>query len=177
MKDVEVSAGQVLGKPGSGFLQITTGFNHERLYVGIAASAIIRHCLETALKYSAQRHAFGKAIIEHQAIQLKIAHLYAQLTMVDAATRELLSLSMDSPEFHLKVSAVKIFASQWTVQACLDTMQILGGMGYSRECDIERFMRDAKLFEIGGGTTDMQYMVIMKGLIKNQNLFNFSYIR
>ena len=166
MDNVKVPKSLLLGKMGEGFRQITAGFNHERMYAAPAAATIMRHCLETAMKYAAQRQAFGKSIIEFQAIQLKIARIYAQMIMTEAAVNQLFHSPMDTPDFHLKVSAVKIFSTQWAVEACLDTMQILGGLGYTRDCDIERFMRDAKLFEIGGGTTDIQHLIIFKGLIK-----------
>jgi len=166
MENVEVDESQMIGETGSGFKQITNGFNHERLYAAPASAAIMRHCIDTAMKYASQREAFGKPILEYQAIQLKIAKIYAQVQMVEATARELFRLPMNDPEFHMKVSGLKIFATQWAVQACLETMQILGGLGYTRESDIGRFMRDAKLFEIGGGTTDIQHLIIFKGLMK-----------
>lgn len=86
--------------------------------------------------------------------------------MLESAAKDLFTMSDEDPVFHLKASSIKIHGAQWLVETCLDTMQILGGLGYTRECDIERFMRDAKLYEIGGGTTDIQHLVIFKGLMR-----------
>ena len=167
LDNVKVARSHVLGEPGSGFKQIKAIFNNERMYAGCAAIAVMEHCLETSLKYASQRKAFGEPIMAYQAIQLKIAQIYAKISMTEAAAKELYGMSEDDPRFHMKASALKIFASQWAVESCSETMQVLGGLGYTKESDIGRFLRDSKLYEIGGGTSDIQHLIIFKGLAKS----------
>jgi alkylation response protein AidB-like acyl-CoA dehydrogenase len=166
LENVTVPRSQRIGEEGEGFAQIKKIFNNERLFLGGSTIGIMRHCLQTAIKYASTRKTFGQPILNYQAVQLKIAEIYSRIAMVELALKTLCDIPEDAPEFHMKASALKIFASRWAVETCSDTMQLLGGLGYTREMDIERFLRDSKLYEIGGGTTDIQLLIIFKGLLK-----------
>jgi isovaleryl-CoA dehydrogenase len=166
MENVSVGKDALIGKEGEGFKQIAAIFNYERIWGATLATGTIKHCLNTALKYASTRKAFGQAILDYQAIQLKISQMYAHLTATEAMMKELCSYPMTEPDFHMKIAASKILYSKWAVDACSETMQILGGLGYTTESDIGRFLRDVKLMEIGGGTTDIQHLIVARGLIK-----------
>ena len=133
--------------------------------MGVAQAA-----LEDALKYAQQRHTFGKPIAEHQAIQIKLAEM---ATKVEAA--RLLTYNAARKKDHgercdLEAGMAKLYASEICQEVSLDAMRILGGYGYTREFNVERYYRDAPLLIIGEGTNEIQKLVIARNLLKKYAL-------
>jgi butyryl-CoA dehydrogenase len=136
--------------------------------IGIAAQAlgIARAAFEEAVRYSGERKTFGKAIREHQAIQFMIADM---ATEIDAAWLLVLraALLKDKGVRHSMESAMaKLYASEMASRVANKALQVHGGMGYSKEMDVERHVRDARITEIYEGTSEIQRIVISANLLK-----------
>jgi alkylation response protein AidB-like acyl-CoA dehydrogenase len=154
------------GEEGRGFPQALGGLELGRINVAARGAGIAQGALREALRYAQQRHAFGKPIAQHQAIQLKLADM---ATRVEAA-RLLIGQAAqkyDSGErCDLEAGMAKLFASEAGVDNSLEALRIFGGYGYSTDFDIERFYRDAPLMCIGEGTNEMQRLIIARQLIE-----------
>ena len=136
--------------------------------IGIASQAlgIARAAFEEAVRYSGERKTFGKAIREHQAIQFMIADM---ATEIDAARLLVLraALLKDQGVRHSTESAMaKLYASEMASRVANKALQVHGGMGYSKEMDVERHVRDARITEIYEGTSEIQRIVIAANLLK-----------
>ncbi len=158
------------GQEGDGFKHVMTGLEAERINVAARALGIARASFEEAIKYSQQRKTFGKAICEHQAIQLKLADMAtkieaSRLLIYSAAERKDRGERCD-----LEAGMAKLFASESAQECALEAMRILGGNGYAKDFPVERYYRDAPLLIIGGGTNELQRLIIAKGLLKKYAL-------
>ena len=139
----------------------------ERGRVGIGALSVglARGCLEESLAYAKDRQAFGKPLAEHQAIAFMLADMAteidaARLLVWDAAA------SLDRGEkLPVKASIAKLFASEIATKAGLNAIQIHGGYGYTKDIPVERYMRDAKLCEIGEGSSQIQRILIARHVL------------
>jgi len=154
------------GVEGQGFQQVMTGLESERLNVAARALGLARAAFEEAIRYSQKRTAFGKPISEHQSIQIKLAdmatHIEASRLLIYAASEK-----RDRGErCDLEVGMAKLFASETAAQVALEAMRILGANGYSRDFPVERYYRDAPLVVIGGGTNELQRLIIAKSLLE-----------
>jgi alkylation response protein AidB-like acyl-CoA dehydrogenase len=139
----------------------------DRGRVSIAAMALGLGygALEKATEYAKQRQAFGKPIAEFQAIQWMLADAKTELDAASLLVYRAAWLA-DRGEAHTQAAAMaKLFASEAATRACNSAIQVHGGYGYVREFDVERHLRDAKLCEIGEGTSEVQRMVIAKHLL------------
>ena len=123
--------------------------------------------LDRAVEYAKQRTAFGKAISEFQAIQWMLADAKAELDAAALLTHRAAWLADRGEPFTREAAMAKLFASEAATRACNGSVQIHGGYGYVREFDVERYLRDAKLCEIGEGTSEVQRMVIAKHLLSH----------
>jgi alkylation response protein AidB-like acyl-CoA dehydrogenase len=165
-EECEVSDEQRLGEIDQGFFDTLKILDKGRIGIGAWAVGIGRAALEASLKYAKDRVQFDKPIAEHQAIQ----HMLADMAMELDAARLLVwraALMQDAKQKTTQESATaKYYAARATMRACNAAVQIHGGYGYTREFDVERYMRDAKLAEIGEGTNEVQKMVIARELLK-----------
>jgi len=155
------------GTPGHGFAQIMSGLEVGRINVAARAVGVARAALEDSLAYAQERHTFGRAIVEHQAI----AHKLADMATGVAAARELYlaaARKKDAGErADLEAAMAKLFASEMCARATLDGIEIHGGYGYTDEFDVERYYRDAPLFCVGEGTNEILRSVIAKRLVQS----------
>ena len=153
------------GEPGHGFAQVMSGLEVGRINVAARAVGVARAALEDSLAYAQQRHTFGRAIVEHQAI----AHKLADMATGIAAARALYlaaARKKDAGErADLEAAMAKLFASEMCARATLDGIEIHGGYGYTDELDVERYYRDAPLFCVGEGTNEILRSVIAKRLV------------
>ena len=167
LEDVRVPRECLLGREGEGFLDTLKVLSNGRIGIGALAVGVARGALEDSIQYSKEREQFGRPIAKFQAIQWMLADM---ATQIDAA-RLLVhraALMKDAGETVIREAAeAKLFASETATRAGLDAIQILGGYGYTSEFHAERYMRDAKLLEIGEGTSQIQRIVIAKQLIRN----------
>ncbi|HEX8825920.1 MAG TPA: acyl-CoA dehydrogenase family protein [Archangium sp.] len=165
-EDMRVPAKYLLGKEGDGFKIAMSTLDGGRIGIASQALGIARAAFEEAVRYSGERKTFGKAIREHQAIQFMIADM---ATEIDAARLLVLraALLKDKGVRHSQESAMaKLYASEMASRVANKALQVHGGMGYSKEMDVERHVRDARITEIYEGTSEIQRIVISANLLK-----------
>lgn len=166
-QDFPVPAENLIGGvEGEGFKQVMTGLEAERLNVAARGLGIARAAFEEAIRYSQRRTTFGKAICEHQTIQIKLADMAtkieaSRLLIYSAAERRDRGERCD-----LEAGMAKLFATETAAEVSFDAMRILGGNGYSKDFPVERYYRDAPLVVIGGGTNELQRLIIARRLIE-----------
>ncbi len=167
LEDVRVPDEQRLGEINQGFFDTLKILDKGRIGIGAWAVGIGRAAFEAALKYSKERVQFGKPIAEFQAI----AHMLADMATELDAARLLVWRGAWMQDQKMRTtresSVAKYYAARATMRACNSAIQIHGGYGYTREFDVERYLRDAKLAEIGEGTNEVQKMVIARELLKD----------
>jgi alkylation response protein AidB-like acyl-CoA dehydrogenase len=164
-ENVHVPEAQRVGDVGRGFADTMRILDRGRISIAAMALGLGYGALEKATSYAKERHAFGRPIAEFQAIQFSLADAKTEL---DAAALLIYRAAWlaDRGQAHSKEAAMaKLFASEAATRACNSAVQVHGGYGYVREFDVERHLRDAKLCEIGEGTSEIQRMVIAKHLL------------
>lgn len=170
-EDYRVPADNLLGGiEGRGFVQTAGGLELGRINVAARGAGIAEGALRLGLRYAQERHAFGKPIAEHQAIQLKLADMVTQVEgakrLIEAAARK-----YDAGErCDLEAAMAKLAGSEAGVFCAQEGMRIFGGYSYSVEYDIERFYRDAMLMCIGEGSNEILRQVIAKQLIERHRI-------
>lgn len=165
-EDMEVPAENLLGKEGEGFKVAMSTLDGGRIGIASQALGIARAAHEEAVRYSGERKSFGKLIREHQAIQFMLADM---ATEIDAARLLIWRAAMlkDKGVRHSAESAMaKLYASEMSGRVTNKALQVFGGMGYSKEMDAERHVRDARITEIYEGTSEIQRIVIAANLLK-----------
>jgi alkylation response protein AidB-like acyl-CoA dehydrogenase len=136
-----------------------------RISIAAMALGLGRGALELGLAYAKERIAFGRPIAEFQAMQWMLANAKASLDAAELLVYRAAWLADHGERYTQEASIAKLFASEATTRVCNDMLQIHGGYGYTREFEIEKHLRDAKLCEIGEGTSEVQRMVIAKHLL------------
>jgi alkylation response protein AidB-like acyl-CoA dehydrogenase len=154
------------GQEGEGFKHIMTGLESERINVAARGVGLARAALEDAIHYAQQRHTFGKPICEHQTIQIMLANMgtkieAARLLVYSAAQKKDRGERCD-----LEAGMAKLFATESAQEIVLDALRIHGGAGYSKDLRVERYYRDAPLLIVGGGTNELQRLIIARGLVE-----------
>ncbi|KPP97047.1 MAG: putative acyl-CoA dehydrogenase [Bacteroidetes bacterium HLUCCA01] len=165
-EDCRIPAENLLGKLGHGFIDTMKILDAGRIGIGAIACGIIRGSMEESLKYASERKQFGKPIGEFQAIRWKVVDM---MVAYEAARNMILKaawLKDQGRPYTIEASMAKLFASEQATRAALEAIQIHGGYGYTKEYHVERFLRDAKLLEIGEGTSEIQRLVIGKHLFR-----------
>lgn len=164
--DVKVPKENRLGAEGSGFTFAMKTLAGGRIGIAAQALGIASGAYELALKYSKERKAFGKEIMNHQAIQFKLADMATRIE----ATRLLCLKSAwekdQSLDYSLSSSMAKVFASETAMWTTVEAVQIHGGYGYVKEYHVERLLRDAKITQIYEGTSEVQRIVISRSILK-----------
>jgi alkylation response protein AidB-like acyl-CoA dehydrogenase len=153
------------GREGEGFKQIMTGLESERINVAARGVGLARAAFEDAINYAQERSTFGKPIWEHQTIGNMLAEMGTRIE----ASRLLLYSAAEKKDrgerCDLEVGMAKLFATETAQDVALMALRIHGGAGYSKDLRVERYYRDAPLLIIGGGTNELQRLIIAKGLI------------
>ncbi|MES1188104.1 MAG: acyl-CoA dehydrogenase family protein [Myxococcales bacterium] len=167
LEQVRVPDSERLGEVDQGFLDTMRILDGGRISIAAMALGLGRGALEMAVTYAKQREAFGKPIAEFQAIQWMLADAQTELDAAELLVRRAAWLADNGRRFTAEASMAKLFASEVASRVCNNSLQIHGGYGYTREFDIERHLRDAKLCEIGEGTSQVQRMVISKHLLRS----------
>jgi len=162
--DCRVPAENLLGGIGRGYAQFLQTLDEGRVAIAALAAGLAQGCVDECLRYAAQRTAFGHELGHYQAIQFKIADMaarahVARLSWYDAAAR----LVAGEP-FKSQAAIAKLTCSNAAMDNSRDATQIFGGYGYMNEFPVARFYRDAKVLEIGEGTSEVQRMVIARQL-------------
>jgi alkylation response protein AidB-like acyl-CoA dehydrogenase len=165
LEDCEVPEAQMLGARGEGFHDAVRVLDGGRIGIGALALGLGRAALDASVAYARERHAFGQAIAEFQAIQWMVADMAteldaAELLVAEAATRMAAGLPV-----RLQSSMAKLFASEAAARAAARAVQIHGGYGFIKDYPVERIYRDVKLCEIGEGTSEIQRLVISREIL------------
>ncbi len=164
MEDVCIPADYLLGKRGEGFKQFMQVLDGGRISIGALSVGIAQAALEAALNYARERRQFGRPLSKFQAIQFKLADMATRTELARLAVHRAAWLKDQGQTFTRESAMAKLFASETAVAAALEAIQIFGGYGYTREYPVERYLRDAKLMEIGEGTSEIQRLVIARQL-------------
>ena len=164
--DVKVPKENRIGEDGFGFTFAMKTLAGGRIGIASQALGIASGSYELALKYSKERKAFGKELMQHQAIQFKLADM---ATRIEAARLLCLKAAWEKDQhqdYALSSSMAKVFASEVAMWASVEAVQIHGGYGYVKEYHVERLMRDAKITQIYEGTSEVQRIVIRRSILK-----------
>ena len=153
------------GELNCGFLDCMKVLERGRITISALAVGLARGALEESLAYAKVRTAFKKPIFEHQSIQFMLADMATEIDAARLLTREAAILADAGEPSNIAASISKLFSSEMATRACLDAIQIHGGMGYTKEVPVERYLRDAKLCEIGEGSSQIQRVIIARHLL------------
>ncbi|NKE05129.1 MULTISPECIES: acyl-CoA dehydrogenase family protein [Mesobacillus] len=162
MEDVHVPVENLLGKKGEGFKQFLVTLDGGRIGIGAMAVGVAQAAYEKALQYAKERQQFGRPISQFQAIQFKLADMAMKIELARNMVYKAAWLKDQGRPFSKEASMCKLYASEIAMEVADQAVQIHGGYGYMREYEVERYMRDAKLLEIGEGTSEVQRMVIAR---------------
>ena len=162
--DVRVPERNLIGVRGEGFKQFLRVLDGGRIAIGAMGVGIAQACLDASVKYAKERVQFGRPIGKFQAIQFKLADIAMNIELARLMYLKAAWLRDNAQPYSREASYVKLFASEMATRAALDAIQIHGGYGYIREFPVERYLRDAKLLEIGEGTSEVMRLVIARSL-------------
>ena len=165
-KDMRIPKSAILGNPEKGFKQFLQTLTSGRITIGALSIGTAQGAFNRALAYSQEREAFGQSINKFQGISFKLSDMATQIE----ASRHLVYHAAWIKDQGLpairEASMAKLFSSETAMQVTTEAIQVFGGYGYIKEYDVERFFRDAKILEIGEGTSEIQRMVIARQIIE-----------
>jgi alkylation response protein AidB-like acyl-CoA dehydrogenase len=162
--DMRVPASLRLGGEGEGYRIALANLEGGRIGIAAQAVGMARAAFEAAKDYSSQRKAFGKAISEHQAVAFRLADMAVQIEAARQLVLHAAALKEAGEPCLSQASMAKLFASEMAERVCSDAIQIHGGYGYMADYPVERIYRDVRICQIYEGTSDVQRMVIARGL-------------
>jgi alkylation response protein AidB-like acyl-CoA dehydrogenase len=163
---VRVPARYLLGEEGAGLNQTLAVLDGGRVGIGALSVGLAQAAFEEGVSYAKQRHTFGQAIAEHQAIAWKLADAATQILAARLMVYHAAWLKSQRQAFSKEAAMAKMFASEMAEQVCRDAIQVHGGYGYSRDYPVERIYRDARLMTIGEGTSEIQRLVIARHVLE-----------
>jgi len=165
-KDMRIPKSAILGNPNKGFKQFLQTLTSGRITIGALSIGTAQGAFNRALAYSQEREAFGKSINRFQGVSFKLSDMATQIE----ASRHLVYHAAWEKDQGLpairEASMAKLFSSETAMKVTTEAIQVFGGYGYIKEYDVERFFRDAKILEIGEGTSEIQRMVIARQILK-----------
>ena len=165
--DVKVPKENRIGEDGFGFTFAMTTLNGGRIGIAAQALGIASGAYELALQYSKERKAFGKPISQHQGIQFKLAEMATKIEAARMLCLKAAALKDAGEDFAMAGSMAKLYASEVAMNVTVEAVQVHGGYGYVKEYHVERLMRDAKITQIYEGTSEIQKIVIARGLLRD----------
>ncbi|MGI5310063.1 isovaleryl-CoA dehydrogenase [Rheinheimera sp. WS51] len=168
-EDCEVPAENVLGQVGSGVKVLMSGLDYERVVLSAGPLGIMTACMDVAVPYVHDRKQFGQAIGEFQLVQGKLADMYTQMNAARAYVYAVAKACDRGETTRKDAAAVILYAAELATKMALDAIQLLGGNGYINEYPTGRLLRDAKLYEIGAGTSEIRRMLIGRELFTESN--------
>ncbi len=166
-QDVEVPVENRIGDEGMGFINFMRTLDAGRVGIAALSLGVAQGAFEQALQYSVTRKQFGKSIAEFQGIQFQLADLATELEAARHLVYHAAWLAQNGRPFGKEAAIAKLFASELAMRATIRAVQIHGGYGYTKDYPVERMMRDAKIGEIGEGTSEIQRIVIARHLLKD----------
>jgi len=162
--DVRVPAANLVGEQDTGFVQIAQNFVSERIGLAVQAYACAQRCLDITLAWCRDRETFGRPLISRQAVQNTLSEMARRIEVARVYTRSVAVRALEQPNLIREACFAKntaVDAGDWVVD---QAVQLHGGMGYMRECEVERQYRDMRIIGIGGGTTEILTALAAKTL-------------
>jgi alkylation response protein AidB-like acyl-CoA dehydrogenase len=166
MEDVEVPAENLLGKEGDGFKNFMRTLDNGRIGIAALSVGIAEGAFEEALKYANTRKQFGQTIASFQGIQFQLSDIATEIEAGKHLMFHAAWLAQNQRPFSKEAAMAKLFCSELAMRATIKAIQVHGGYGYTKDYPVERMMRDAKICEIGEGTSEIQRIVIARHLLK-----------
>ena len=164
-EDVEVPEAHRLGEEGRGFINFMKTLDAGRVGIAALSLGIARGAFEQARAYTSERRQFGRPVAEFQGVHFQLADLATQIEAAHHLTYHAAWLAQQGRPYGKEAAMAKLFASELATKATLAAVQLHGGYGYTKDYPVERMMRDAKIGEIGEGTSEIQRMVIARHLL------------
>jgi butyryl-CoA dehydrogenase len=164
LENVEVPPDMMLGEPGQGYKIALSNLEGGRIGIGAQSVGMARAAYEAALEYAKERVAFGKPIIEHQAVAFRLADMATQIHAARLMVQEAARLRDAGLPCLKEASMVKVFASEMAEKVCSQAIQTFGGYGYTSDFPVERIYRDVRVCQIYEGTSDVQRLVISRAI-------------
>ncbi len=165
LEDVFVPETHLLGGRGQGWRYFMEILDAGRIGIGAMALGLAEGAYDRALEYARERKTFGKPIGAHQGVAFLLADMKVEIEAARHLLYHAARLKDAGKPFRLEASMAKLFSSEMAMRVCRNAIQVLGGYGYMTEYGVERYYRDAKLCEIGEGTSEIQRMVISKQIL------------
>jgi len=169
MEDVEVPAANLLGKEGEGFKNFMRTLDSGRVGIAALSIGIAEGAFEEALKYANTRKQFGQTIASFQGVQFQLSDIATEIEAGKHLMFHAAWLAQNGRPFSKEAAMAKLFCSELAMRATIKAIQVHGGYGYTKDYPVERMMRDAKICEIGEGTSEIQRIVIARHLLKELN--------
>lgn len=163
--DLKVHESQILGEEGQGFAGMMRSLNMERAVAPALVIGIAQDCLDRSLAYVKSREQFGKPIADYQLIQVKLAEMNIGIETSRAFLHKVIWMVEQGLDVTKEAAILKVHCTRVATKAAQEAIQIHGGYGYMEEYGVERALRDAKLMEIGGGTNEIQLLIIARALL------------
>jgi alkylation response protein AidB-like acyl-CoA dehydrogenase len=163
-QDCRIPSENRLGPEGAGFTQFMRTLEGGRISIGAMALGLAQGALDVALPHAKERRQFGKRLIDHQAISNRLADMAMEIAAARNLVYEAAWRRDRGLPYGMQGSFAKLFASEVGMRAADSAVQVLGGIGYTRDCPAERILRDVKLCEIGEGTSEIQRLIIARHL-------------
>ena len=159
-----VPEGNLLGEAGRGYAQFLATLDEGRVAIAALSAGLARGCVDECLRYVGERTAFGHHLGHYQSIQFKIADMAARARLAQLAWYDAVAAMLAGGSFKQQAAIAKLTASEAAMDNARDATQIFGGYGFMNEFPVARFYRDAKVLEIGEGTSEVQRMIIAREL-------------
>jgi acyl-CoA dehydrogenase len=167
-EDVKVPAANRLGEEGQGWFAAMAAFDHSRPVVAAAAVGLARSAMEHAIDYARERKAFGVPIAKHEGVSFMIADMAKEIEAARLLVWQSAWTIDQGRRNTLQAAYAKCFAADTAMRVATDAVQVFGGYGYSREYPVEKLMRDAKIFQIYEGTSQIQRLIIAKEIFERR---------
>lgn len=164
--NVNIPDNRRVGEIDFGFINTLMILDKGRVSIGALSLGLAQSCFESSLKYINERETFGKLLKDHDIIRATISDMSIDLEAARLLIYRAASLADEGKKFTLEASQAKLFSSEMAMRVCNKAIQIHGGYGYTREFPVERHFRDAKLCELGEGSSEIQRLVIAREILK-----------
>ncbi len=166
--NVRVPLENLVGAEGRGLQQTLSTLDAGRISIGAISVGLAQAAMEAAVNYARERRAFGQAIAEFQAIQFKLSNMAMEIELARTMIYKAAWLKDQGRPYNKEAAIAKLYATEMAERVCYDAIQIHGGYGYSREYNVERMYRDARLMTIGEGTSEIQRLVIARHVLASE---------
>ena len=166
LEDCRVPVENVLGRVDEGVAVMMSGLDIERVFLAGEPIGIAEAALDESVKYAKQREQFGQPIGNFEMVQAMLANMYTQIEAARWLVYRTAALAQKGGRVSRDAAAAILFAAEMSTRVCLDAVQIHGGYGYLNETPVSRYLRDAKLLEIGAGTSEIRRLIIARDLLR-----------